>query len=153
MVKINYSQFERFAKKVEQNLSGKELDDFINKCAKELAARLLRKVIKRTPVGDYPKSTGKRGGTLRRGWTGEKDVDPLVYANSLPVEHVGDNFNIEIINPVEYASYVESGHRTKDHKGWVEGRFMLKISEEELKADAPDILEAKLAKKLGDIFK
>ena len=30
-----------------------QTDEFFNSCAKELAARLLAKVIKRTPVGDY----------------------------------------------------------------------------------------------------
>ena len=42
-------------------------DDFVESCAKELAARLLRMVVKRTPVGQYPASSGKKGGTLRRG--------------------------------------------------------------------------------------
>ena len=45
------------------------VEAFIDACAKELAARLLAKVIKRTPVGQYPNSSGKKGGTLRRGWT------------------------------------------------------------------------------------
>ena len=45
------------------------VEEFINACAKELAARLLSKVIKRTPVGQYPSGSGKVGGTLRRGWT------------------------------------------------------------------------------------
>ena len=48
-------------------------DDFVESCAKELAARLLRLVVKRTPVGQYPASSGKKGGTLRRGWTGQKN--------------------------------------------------------------------------------
>lgn len=34
------------------------VEAFIEECAKELAARLLAKVIKRTPVGVYPKSSG-----------------------------------------------------------------------------------------------
>ena len=38
-------------------------DDFVESCAKELAARLLRMVVKRTPVGQYPASSGKKGGT------------------------------------------------------------------------------------------
>ncbi len=38
-------------------------DAFVESCAKELAARLLRMVVKRTPVGEYPPSTGKKGGT------------------------------------------------------------------------------------------
>ena len=45
------------------------VEAFIDACAKELAARLLAKVIKRTPVGQYPNSSGKKGGTLLRGWT------------------------------------------------------------------------------------
>lgn len=36
------------------------VEAFIDACAKELAARLLAKVIKRTPVGQYPASSGKK---------------------------------------------------------------------------------------------
>ncbi len=74
-------------------LKKQEADAFVEACAKELAARLLAKVIKRTPVGDYSVEvqvtakrdskyhkkgdvytkrvtpSGKMGGTLRRGWT------------------------------------------------------------------------------------
>jgi len=39
---------------------------------------------------------------------------------------------------------VEFGHRTINRVGWVDGRFMLTISEQELEADAPRILENKL---------
>lgn len=148
-------------------LNEKEINEFIEACAKELAARLLAKVIKRTPVGEYPKSSGKKGGTLRRGWTAgnknwsEKNGKVSVhgiggasgYVNNLPIHHFGNTYVIEIVNPVEYASYVEFGHRTRDHKGWVQGRFMLTISEQEIERDAPKILERKLAKKLGEVFK
>lgn len=91
-------------------------DDFVESCAKELAARLLRMVVKRTPVGQYPASSGKKGGTLRRGWTGEKRASAQGYADSLTVNHFGDTYVIEIVNPVEYASYVEYGHRTAKGK-------------------------------------
>ena len=136
--------------KFEKNLTGKELDSFIDSCAKELAARLLAKVVKRTPVGEYPASTGKKGGTLRRGWTNGKSSSS--FAQELKVHHYGNVYVIEIINPVEYASYVEFGHRTRGGEGWVEGHFMLTISEQEIQRDAPKILEAKLRKKLGGIF-
>ncbi len=125
---------------------------FVEACAKELAARLLRLVIKRTPVGDYPKSTGKKGGTLRRGWTGKKPP-ATDYVNSLTVHHFGNSYVIEIVNPVEYASYVEYGHRTTNHKGWVKGRFMMTISEQELEKIAPKVLEKKIRKYLGGIIK
>lgn len=71
----------------------------------------------------------------------------------MTIHHFGNTYVIEIVNPVEYASYVEFGHRTRDHKGWVQGRFMLTISEQEIERDAPKILERKLAKKLGEVFK
>lgn len=134
-------------------LSQKDHHEFIQSCAKELAARLLTKVIKRTPVGKYPKSTGKKGGTLRRGWTAGNKQGAASYVDSLRVHNFGGVYIIEIVNPVEYASYVEFGHRTRNHQGWVQGRFMLTISEQEIERDAPKILERKIAKKLGEVFK
>lgn len=128
-------------------------DKFVEACAKELAARLLRMVVKRTPVREYPKSSGKKGGTLRRGWTGEKRSSAQNYADSLTVHHFGDTYVIEIVNPVEYASYVEYGHRTANHKGWVKGRFMMTISEQELEKIAPKVLENKIKKYLGGCLK
>lgn len=137
-------------------------EQFMEECAKELAARLLAKVIKRTPVGDYPKGSGKKGGTLRRGWTqqssgsgseGMKTRGAAQYVDTLKVNHFGDTYVIEITNPVEYASYVEYGHRTPNHKGWVKGQFMMTISEQELEEITPRLLENKIKKFLGDAFK
>ena len=64
----------------------------------------------------------------------------------------GTVYQIEIINPVEYAAYVEFGHRTANHKGWVPGKFMLTISEQELESQAPKVLERKIMQYLGGIF-
>ncbi len=142
-------------KKLQQKLNklkDKNMDAFVEECAKELAARLLAKVIKRTPVGDYSKNSGKKGGTLRRGWTAGKSSSSYggakAYANSLKVNHYGGFLVIEITNPIEYASYVEYGHRTADHKGWVPGRFMLTVSEQEVQTIAPKVLEQKIKKYL-----
>ena len=66
------------------------------------------------------------------------------YADSLTINHAGNMVTIEIVNPVEYASYVEYGHRTPDHQGWVPGRFMLTLSEQEIQEIAPNVLEAKI---------
>lgn len=151
--KVNVQELIELRDSFKKHFTGTHLDLFIESCSKELAARLLAKVIKRTPVGVYPEETGKKGGTLRRGWTGEKSQGSNAYAGNLKVHHFGNAYVIEIVNPVEYASYVEFGHRTRNHKGWVEGKFMLTISEEEIQRDAPKILEKKLQKKLGEIFK
>ena len=149
MGNANFSQLEQFMKKAEAELSDDQLQLFIEACAKELAARLLAKVIKRTPVGQYPHRVG---GTLRRGWTAEQQ-DVASYVASLNVTKTGNAYEIEIVNPVEYASYVEFGHRTRNHKGWVEGKFMLTISANEVQQAAPAILEKKLQRKLGEAFK
>lgn len=130
-----------------------ELEIFINGCAKELAARLLRKVVKRTPTGQYPKSSGKVGGTLRRGWTDDKKVNITEYVQNLAISHVGNTYTIEITNVQDYASYVEYGHRTRGHKNWIKGKFMMTISAKEIERSAPAILERKIKKALEDCFR
>lgn len=141
-------EFQRKLEKIDQEA----IDGFLEDCAKELAARLLRKVVKRTPVGQYSKSSGKKGGTLRRGWTGNQRQGASSFVDSLAVRHEGGSYIIEIVNSVEYASYVEYGHRTADHNGWVSGHFMMTISEKELEDMAPKILENKLKKFLGGVL-
>lgn len=151
MGRFDADRLKEFKKELER--LDRNMDVFLESCATELAARLLRMVVKNTPVGDYQKGSGKKGGTLRRGWTGEKRMSAKNYAASLTVHHFGDRYVIEIINPVEYASYVEYGHRTPNHKGWVRGCFMMTISERELENIAPKVLENKIKKYLGGCFK
>ncbi len=194
--KVEFGQLKEFQKQLEQ-IQQKELDAFLTSCTKELAARLLAQVIKRTPVGDYSgdayisksgkkkhrkyrtvrftaigkdgerKSISfrakvhKKGGTLRRGWTSRTheeaagktgNADVREYLDKLKIERSGGGYRITIINPVEYASYVEFGHRTRNHKGWVPGQFMLTISEKNIREAAPGILEKKLRKWLEETF-
>lgn len=126
-------------------------DDFVESCAKALARELLRMAISRTPVGQYPGGSGKTGGTLRRGWTAGTKDSP----NAVKVNHFGRTYVIEVLNEVEYAIYVEYGHRTRKTKEgkrrWVEGRKMLTISVRELEGIAPAILERKIAAYLREI--
>lgn len=159
--KVNFRELKALQKRMEK-LQKADLDAFSERVAKELAARLLAKVIKRTPVGQY--TDGKVGGTLRRGWTADSNREAELastfgggtgakrYAESLEVVKKGNTFIVEIINPVEYASYVEYGHRTRGGKGWVSGNFMLTISENELDAQAPKIIEKRLNKILGEML-
>ncbi len=153
-VKVDVRQLERLQEQIEK-VATIDIDAFCEACAKELAARLLRKVIKRTPVGDYSgasytcasdvshkgnKVTGKVGGTLRRGWSMKQ------------LHHFDDTYVIEIINPVEYASYVEYGHRNLNGK-WTSGHFMLTISKKEIEQLAPKLLENRLNQLLKECFK
>lgn len=135
----DFKQLTEFTQKIEK-LNEEQKEEFLESCCKELAARLLAKVIKRTPVGKKPRAevkvvkvkgaSGKNktmlsadeariqqywgnyhGGALRRGWTGGKNVDAKDYANSLSIKRQGRKYHIDIKNTVEYASYAEYGHR------------------------------------------
>lgn len=137
--KCDFRQLKDLQKRMEQ-LNSKELEEICISLTNELSARFLRKVIKRTPVGQYSGESGRKGGTLRRGWT----IGKIVKRGSL--------YEVEIINPVEYASYVEYGHRTPNHKGWVKGRFMMTISEKELEAQSFKIIEKRIMAYLKRCF-
>ena len=128
MGRFDASGLKRFQKELEK--LDKNMNTFMESCARELAARLLRLVVKRTPVGDY---------THEIEVTAKRDF--------------GETYVIEIVNPVEYASYVEYGHRTANRKGWVKGRFMMTISEQELQRIAPKVLENKIKKYFRECLK
>lgn len=152
---FDYRQVKQFRDNLEQ--IDREKDEFLQSCAKDLAARLLALVIRRTP---------KDTGALKRGWTtqragsgaeGLKSNSGRQFAETMKVHHFGDTYVVEIINLVEYASYVEYGHRQQPgryvpalgvrlKKGWVKGKWMMTVSEKEIQAAAPQILEKKLEK-------
>lgn len=124
MAKLGEFSFDDF-KELGKSLAAMEkaYPAFVLECVREIAGRLLAKTVARTPVDT---------GELRRGWTiGEIQRAP------------DGSYLIEIINPVEYSLYVEHGHRTADHKGWVEGRFMLTVSIKELEQELPAFLNRK----------
>ena len=139
-IKVQFDGLKEFQKTIE-NME-KEKEQLMIDTIKELAARLLRKVIKRTPTDT---------GNLRRKWAVSD------------VRKNGGNYEIEVSNSTEYASYVEFGHRQTPgrfvpaigkrlKKSWVKGKFMLTISEDELKRQALAVIEKKITewlKKLG----
>lgn len=120
----------------------KQSGDLCEKCAKELAARLLQKVIKRTPV---------KTGELRRNWFATK------------VKKVGNAYEVTVYSAKSYASFVEYGHRQEPGrfvpaigkrlvKPWVEGRYMLTKSELELEKQAPGLLAKMVQKYLEEML-
>lgn len=159
----DFKQLVKMQKKM-QYLNTVDLDLFCKECAKALAARLLSLVIHDTPTGKYKASTGKVGGTLKKGWTTNSGREAELtavfgggssvssYVNSLPITKSGSNYKIEIINPIHYASYVEFGHRSSNHKKWVKGRFMLTKAEISIESRAQRIIEKKLIAFLGEYF-
>lgn len=158
--KCDFRELEQLNKRLEQ-LSSVDFDAFCRKMSNEIAARLLAKVKKRTPVGVVPGYatdeakeeywSGYEGGTLRDAWT------------ILPVEKRGDQYIVTVVNNTEYASYVEYGHRQTPGRyvpalgkslkaSWVKGRFMLTISTQELETQAPALLQQKLYLFLKEVF-
>ena len=86
------------------------------------------------------------GGTLRRGW------DASIGAKAV---NTGGGYTVTITNSVEYASYVEFGHRQTPgryvpaigkslKKSWVSGQFFLTKAELELEKELPKLIEKKL---------
>ena len=157
-----------------------DFDAFCVEMSKELAARFLAKVKKRTLPGKKPKFDkpltytktvngrkrkfrtkegeirnkywkGYTGGTLSRGWTiGNITQKP-------------NGYEIEIINPTEYASYVEFGHRQKPgrfvpqigkalKKSWAPGKFMMTITEQEIQNMAPALIQKRFEKFLRQVM-
>lgn len=101
---------------------------------------------------DTCRKISKVGGTLRRGWTAGNKEGVQAAVDSIQVTKSGNQYTIKIMNPTEYASFVEFGHRTANHNGWVKGQFMMTISENEIKRMAPGLLEKRLEEFLGGTF-
>lgn len=158
---FNFREMERLAKDLEKLAKNK--DRLFQGAAKELAARLLALLIEKTEPGKYPPGSGMVGGTLRRGWTSKtheeafsnRKNEPGVkelqdFLKAIQVSSDGNAYTIEVVNPVEYASYVESGHRTVNHRNWVDGKFMMRYSVEDLQKIAPQVLEDKIERFLRE---
>ncbi|BDR66976.1 phage protein [Clostridium tetani] len=128
---FDYSEFKNMAKRFNKALDERVIERWIREFLLEMAFRAERKIKKRTPVDS---------GHLRRNWQ---------VGN---VEKRGNAYVVEIFNNLEYASYVEYGHRTRDHKGWVEGRFMATISMQEIERQLPKFLEKKQVELLEQIL-
>ena len=95
-----------------------------------MAERVVAKTKERTPVDT---------GALRESWQIGK------------VQGDGVNLSIEILNGMEYASYVEWG-RAARNGGWVDGRYMLTLSMNEIIKQMPYRFErdfANFCKQLG----
>lgn len=110
---FDFSQFEKFAEnwqKMDDNF-----DEFLKKFLLEMANRLLAKVKPRTPVDT---------GAMRAMWQiGE-------------IRASGRDLEVEILNGMEYASFVEYGARNVNGT-WRDGRFMLTISIDEVQKALP----------------
>lgn len=149
-------------KKVQLNITKvqENQEEILRMAVSEIAQRVLALAKKNTPVGVYDQpvnfvtkegeevsfkpNTGKKGGTLRRGWTIGKIV------------REGKNYKIEVRNNTDYAHFVEYGHRLVSNGvtvGWVEGKFMMTIAEKEVEKQMERIVKRIVNRQLKGIFK
>lgn len=108
---------DRFRAAADTNIS----ERFTMEVLQELGNTLLRAVKENTPVAT---------GNLKRNW----------FISS--VRQRGDMFEIEIYNNVEYAPWVENGHRVvRDGQtvGYADGFYMLRLSVMEIERLAPQV--------------
>ena len=89
------------------NNSSNNFDEEAKKSLNKVSQKLIAKVKLKTPV---------ESGVLRRSWRVKKDgvLARIVYNN------------------VRYAPYIEHGHRTRGGKSFVDGRYMLAKSVQEI---------------------
>lgn len=120
-----FKQLEEFQKKLKK--CQEDVPQLAIDTNKDIAAMFLSYTIDLTPVGqgtfDEEGNRIKQGGTLRRGWTAKTHAEaekgsgagenPQAYAESLDVNKNGTDYVLDVINPVEYALYVEKGYRQK----------------------------------------
>ena len=137
---VDIRQLKKFKANIDK-LEKSDIEKMCERAIKEIAANFLRDVIQVTPVGSY--TDGRVGGTLRRGWT--------VDNRDIRVQKVGSNYEIEIVNSVEYASYVNNGHRTVNG-GWVNGRFFVEIAANQVERRMPALLDRQVTKALREAF-
>ncbi|WP_273483617.1 HK97 gp10 family phage protein [Desulforamulus ruminis] len=152
---FDFQEFKELAKRLQKAVDDQAMDTLIREFLLEMAYRAVTKIKNRTPVNT---------GDLRRKWMVGR------------VEKTGNNYQVEIFNLLEYASFIEKGFRAhwvpgewegKIFKyipgaktgmqvgkkgGWVEGRFMVEISMQEMKQEFPAYLERKQAQFLRDLF-
>lgn len=179
-VKVDFKELAEFQKRVEK-LNSSMRQDFVEQCAKELAARLLEKVIKRTPVGKRMKkpekmsekvkgASGKsrsfltaEGARYKEYWSGYQGGE-LKRAWTMRTIRSGKLFRTIVYNPKKYASYVEYGHRQTPGRfvpalgkrlkvAWVPGKLMMTTSAQELRSIAPALLRKWLEEELREAFK
>lgn len=154
-VRVNVRELERLQKRMEKVADEQVVAAWIEECLRDLAKKHIRKIKRRTPVNT---------GLLRESW------------KISSIKRNGAVYEIEVYTEIEYAEYVEKGFRAhwvpgywqgkqfvydKDAKTgmqvgkpgtFVEGRFMMKFSEEDLEREMPAFMKRKQLQLLKNLM-
>lgn len=117
--RIDDEQFQAWASRVRRRIDTEEVKNQLSKSVKRIGTQAIRQFKSNTPVDT---------GHLRRSWR----VQDAGFT--------GGSWSIELTNGVEYASYVENGHRTPGHTGWVPGQFFMKNSLNQVNSQLPELI-------------
>lgn len=156
-------------------------EEFFDYISKQVALRFLSYVIPDTPTQEnkkvqvvskhFNKTYEIRGGALKRGWIGlstsgsEPSASEIeTFVQGLPVKKTGTRRSITISNNVEYAPYVEYGHRQRPGRyvpvigasltsAWVPGQFMLKRAVANTNSMMPGLIRRLTSVWLNNYFK
>ena len=116
---VDDAEFQSWASRVKGRINSGQLKEEIGQSTKHIGVQALKTLKNNTPVDTE---------TLRKAWTVE---GPSVS---------GGGWVVKVSNPTEYASYVESGHRTRNHKNWVPGQFFMKNSLNAINSQLPELI-------------
>lgn len=139
--KLDDAEFQAFAKRVGDAVKAQTLVKAVERSLELSGKYVLKEVKQRTPVDT---------GSLRGKWR----LTTPTYTGSV--------FSYDVYNNVEYASFVENGHRVKSSakglkklftkKKWIEGAFMLKSTIDDHDKNLNKIIEPEVQKALNQIF-
>lgn len=141
-VKVDAKAIEDLKKRIEACAQGTQ--ELMDACLRDLTTELLTRAISMTP---------RDTSNLARRWTDHttppnemsgKRVDPRQWAAGANISHTGKRSEVTVSNSAAYAPYVEYGHRTRDHRGWVPGFFMLTKAVEQTERMSAGIVERRL---------
>lgn len=121
--KVDDAEFQAWADSVKKKATVTKIRPIIEKSLENVGEQALRQLKANTPV-----DTGR----LRRGWTSEGS------------SYGAGGWQVKLANNVEYAYFVENGHRTRGGKGWVPGQFFMKRSTETIKSQLPQLIDPAL---------
>ncbi len=120
----DFSELKRFQKQFDREFGNqRKIDEWIKTVTKHLTARFLTAVMADTPKFDGVYSDGRLGGSLQRGWVdqegnvglqitdGNVESYAIAFMANISVRKSGSHYEVVVKNNVEYASYVEYGHR------------------------------------------
>lgn len=125
--RVNFNELRKFQRRVQN--AEKQVKLILVDAAKEIANEFLMSVIARTPEGQ-----------VKQKWVCDFNV----------VES-GGTYEITIENQSELASFIEYGSLI-DNTHFIQGKFMMKITEEQIKNSLDSVTRRKVENFLKSIF-